>query len=71
MILVGSPADLSSGRGEPALTVADTAARLGVSESKIRSMIKNGIVNPCARIAKVQLFRASDVERLRADLDRE
>lgn len=44
------------------LTVAQTAARLGVSVSTLRHWIAHGIAPPSRRIGKRRMFRASDVE---------
>lgn len=64
-VLVGSPEQIKAGRGETALTIEQAAARLRLSISTTRRLVQSGRLPVVATFARTQLFRESDVERLR------
>lgn len=65
--VVGTAEQIRAGEAETAITVAQTAARLGVSVSSVRNFVRDGALAPCAKFEKTQLFLERDVERLRAE----
>lgn len=66
VILVGEPEAIRAGQGEVAVTAAQAAAMLKMSEGSFRNCMKRGEIAPCATITNADLFRESDVEALRA-----
>jgi hypothetical protein len=64
-IIVGTEEDLRHGVGEVAVTIATIAAKLGVSVSRARGLIDEGVLAPVAKIGKTALFRVSDVEKIK------
>lgn len=68
--VVGTPEEIRAGQGETAITTAQTAGRLRVSENTVRNFVARGELAPCAEFAGAVLFRESDVERLRASRER-
>ena len=67
VILYGSSEQISSGRGEVAITAAQAAARLGVSASRIRQFVLAGRLQPLGeRLHGADLFLESTVEELKA-----
>lgn len=65
--VVGTPEQIRAGEGESAITIAQAAARLGVSVSSVRNLVRDGALASCAKFEKTQLFLERDVERLRAE----
>jgi hypothetical protein len=67
VILYGSNEQISSGKGEVAITAAQAAARLGVSASRIRQMVLAERLQPLTeRLHGADLFLERDVEMLKA-----
>lgn len=67
VILYGSNEQISSGKGEVAITAAQAAARLGVSASRIRQMVLAERIRPLPeRFHGADLFLERDVEVLKA-----
>lgn len=65
VILVGSPEQIQRGKGEPAVTCAQAAARLGISDARLRQITKNGAIAPVAVFGKAHLYLERDVEELK------
>ncbi len=66
MIVVGSEEELKAGRGEPALTFTQAAARLGVTVLTLRKYIEKALITPFEeRLSGALLFPESAVEQLR------
>lgn len=65
-IVVGTAEEISSGQGETAVTMAQVAARLGISITGVRNLVLRRQLTPCAKFDKTHLFVERDVEELRA-----
>lgn len=58
--------DFDKGRGQVALTAAQAAARLGVSERRVRGFFEEAKLTPCPeKFWNSPLYLESDVEQLR------
>lgn len=66
VILVGETSEIERGRGRPALTRTQAAARLGVGEKSLYQMIERMELTPYnERLFNSPLFLAEEVESLR------
>lgn len=61
-----SEGEIEKGNGQIALTSAQAAARLGVSERRVRGLIEEAKLTPCPeKFWNSPLYLESDVEQLR------
>lgn len=69
VILVGEPKEIRAGRGDVAITAAQAAGLLGVSESTFRNLIRRGQIAACGYVGKTFVYKETDVARLGARRD--
>lgn len=62
----GTAEAVRGAEGEVALTAAQAAGELGVSDARFRQLVGEKKIKPVASIAKAKLYRISEVEALKA-----
>lgn len=66
IIWAESERDMDKGQGQVALTATQVAARLGVSERRVRGLFEEAKLTPCPeKFWNSPLYLESDVETLR------
>lgn len=68
--VIGTPEELSRGRGASALTMQEAADYLEISKSTFRNIVASGEIARVAQFDRFHLFLESDVERLKASYPR-
>lgn len=66
-IVVGTPDEIRSGRGETAVTPTEAGARLGVSSTRVSQLVKDGALRPVTYFQNTALFLEREIEALRQE----
>lgn len=67
VFLVGPQEQINAGKGMTAIPSNLAAARLGISEARLRQLVNDGAIGPCATYKGAWLFSESDVEVLKRE----